>query len=259
MKSERNYKTVDACTAELKRVFKISDLRVEVISNGNSKEELARYMNAYELMQLAGQLGSDYPYRDRNRLVNFTSVVRGQNSEGKDFPSTVEFRQAIGSLDADDIMRWVELCIGLVIVADFYYWNPEKFPVKTWDDPLSVFVLMKDMGLSEEAHNYWDGKRIHYASRGSRDREFQTDNEDIPEDPPSSDCEDGENDDNGHGFGGGGLGKKKEYDPNNDDDEFGNNEGNGGIRHGEGGHTGLRGDGRGSAPTGNSGVCKVLR
>ena len=252
MYSDMYYTEVQTSTAKLKELITISQLRSEVTLNAKTKEEVARYMNAFDIMQLSSQLGPDYPYGDRTRLVNFTSIVRGKNSEGKEFPSTVEFCQAAGCLDADDIMRWVEFCIGLVRVAEFYYRNPGTFPVKTWQDSLSVFKLMKDMALSKEALEYWDSKYAYYQTVHPWDRECQTDNEVIPEELPQSDGDDSSHDDGGHGLGGEQLGGRISFlGLNEDDDEFGNS-GNGNCK---GRRVGVGGVGGVLTSGGNSSVC----
>lgn len=84
----------------------------------------------------AGELASKMNWPDhgvgnelgnRNRQVNFTAAARAE-----DAPYTVEFRQARGTLDAEDVKMWVDFCIGLVRLAEFYIDNPERFPMKTF-------------------------------------------------------------------------------------------------------------------------------
>ncbi|KAE9373401.1 hypothetical protein N431DRAFT_338728 [Stipitochalara longipes BDJ] len=99
---------------------------------------------------------------NRNRQVNFTAAARLD-----DAPYTIEFRQARGSLNPTVIQKWVEFCIGLVRLAQFYDDNPGKFPMKTFKPyelnpnkkvPKGRFYimdLMEDMGLSKEDKAFW--------------------------------------------------------------------------------------------------------
>ncbi|EHL00578.1 hypothetical protein M7I_3463 [Glarea lozoyensis 74030] len=122
---------------------------------------IAKKTSLSQKMCWPARIGS--PNGDRNRLVNFTYLVRGE-----DFAETIEFRQARGTLDPDEISHWIDFCVGLVRLAEYYSKNPDAFPVKNFDDlhsgegtpenPVGVFRLMKDMGLSQEAVRFWDGK-----------------------------------------------------------------------------------------------------
>jgi hypothetical protein len=135
------------------------------------------------------------PHGDRNRLVNFTYLVRGDG-----FAETIEFRQARGTLDPEEIFHWIDFCIGLVRLAEYYYQNPNDFPVTdfqelhsgegTSDNQVGVFRLMTDMGLSQEAIRFWDEKVKRYEAYQDGDEDDTTDYElppldDNPEDDDS--------------------------------------------------------------------------
>jgi hypothetical protein len=99
---------------------------------------------------------------NRNRLVNFTYLCRGDG-----YAETIEFRQARGSLDPEEISHWVDFSVGLVTLAGFYSQNPEAFPAKTFEGLHSgkgVFQLMEDMGLRPEAIQFWQERRRRYES-----------------------------------------------------------------------------------------------
>jgi len=83
-----------------------------------------------------------------------------------DLPQTVEFRQAKGSLNGEDINHWVDFCIEIVKLAHLYAADPERFRVKNWTDVrlddgewernrIDVFDLMRDIELDDEAITYW--------------------------------------------------------------------------------------------------------
>ncbi|KAH6670543.1 hypothetical protein B0J14DRAFT_486004, partial [Halenospora varia] len=104
------------------------------------------------------------PNGNRNRLVNFVSMTRGAG-----FASTIEFRQARGTLDPVEIGHWVDFCVKLVKVAEYYATNPDNFMPKKWEDmrgeggTTDVFDLMGDMELSDEAREFWKGRVEKYA------------------------------------------------------------------------------------------------
>jgi hypothetical protein len=178
----------DPSTTALKRKFEEYDkhegpvegirLRLHRIPD---KEALARYMNAPAM--------SSSPRGNRNRQVNFLSVVRGD-----DFPSTVEFRQARGSLCPEEISRWVDFCIGLIRLAYLYHNHPRRFPTEALGDyydgegnlqggGVSVFDLIRDMELDGEAVWYWELRMARYAMGTHGDADDRTDNELPPPEP----------------------------------------------------------------------------
>lgn len=144
---------VECSLTALQKEYTVLRLRNKIVLGGSSMVRMSKLFNG----PVTG--GDAYINGDRNRLVNFTSAVRGQNAEGKDFPSTIEFRQARGSLEMKDIRKWVDFCIGLVRLAHFYHDNPDKFPVKKWEDRISVFDLIAQMDLGAEAEEYWSQKQ----------------------------------------------------------------------------------------------------
>jgi hypothetical protein len=110
---------------------------------------------------------------NRNRQVNFTAAARPPES-----PCTIEFRQARGTLDAKDVEKWVEFCVGLVRLAQYYVDNPGTFPIKSFKsfsvekngdylrERLYIVDLMNDMGMSEEDKDYWRERIARYQARG---------------------------------------------------------------------------------------------
>ncbi|KAF8854418.1 hypothetical protein BDZ45DRAFT_747561 [Acephala macrosclerotiorum] len=143
------------------------------INDCSNKYELSRLFNwpANDHWQ-AGLLGMHMPTGNRNRQVNLTTPGEWefQAHNGRDFsqyPCTIEFRQAKGSLNAEDIARWVDFCVGLVRLAHFYDQHPSRFRVKHWldeiapngevrrENKISVFELMEDMNFGADAVKYW--------------------------------------------------------------------------------------------------------
>jgi hypothetical protein len=156
------------------------------------KEALAKYMN--------GPVTRKYPQGNKNRQVNFVSAARPEN-----FPATIEFRQARGSLCLEEISRWVDFCIGLVKLAALYREDPARFPVKGLGEyvdenntvqkgRISVFDLMKDMGLETQAIRYWESRMAKYSMGTRGDADDRTDNELPPPEPDISDSEAGDDD-----------------------------------------------------------------
>jgi hypothetical protein len=124
---------------------------------------------------------------NRNRQVNFTAAARPPEA-----PYTIEFRQARGTLDANDVQKWVEFCIGLVRLAKYYVDNPGTFPITTFKsfsvdesgecvrERIYIMDLMNDMGMSEEDKDYWRERMARFQAKGgSLDR---VDNKVPPED-----------------------------------------------------------------------------
>lgn len=151
------------------------------------REALAQYMNAPATYKCP---------RNRNKQVNFLSITRGEA-----FATTVEFRQARGSLCPDEISQWIDFCIGLIKLAALYRENPGRFPAKGLGEYLddngklqkgiiSVFDLMHDMELGNEAVQYWELRMAKYAMGTKGDADDRTDNELPPPEPDLSDSED---------------------------------------------------------------------
>ena len=141
------------------------------IDGCSTPQELALLMN-WPAHGLGNELGN------RARQVNFIAAARPPTA-----PYTVEFRQARGTLDANDVQEWVEFCTGLVKVAQFYVDNPGRFPMKTFrgfrvgedEDPVAerfyIMDLMNDMGISEDDKEYWRVRMAKFAARcGPMDR-----------------------------------------------------------------------------------------
>ncbi|KAF7859737.1 hypothetical protein EAF04_008816 [Stromatinia cepivora] len=112
-----------------------------------------------EIDQLQDELAvADYmcfPSTSRLRIVNFRPL------RYKSAPRTIEFRQARGSLDIKDVNYWVDFCLGLVQLAEYYVQNPDA-RIQYWDeDPdgndkeLDIFQLLEDMNLDEGSMKYW--------------------------------------------------------------------------------------------------------
>jgi hypothetical protein len=152
------------------------------------KEALVKYMNAPATYKC--------PRGNRNKQVNFLSITRGEA-----FATTVEFRQARGSLCSEEISRWIDFCIGLVKLAALYRNDPARFPAKGLGEYLddngkpqkgrvSVFDLMQDIELGDEVIRYWELKMAKYAMGIKGDADDRTDNELPPPEPNLSESED---------------------------------------------------------------------
>jgi hypothetical protein len=177
----------DASTTALESRYRgpIELLREQLRAISN-KTELGKYMNHPAVYP--------YPLGNRGRQVNFLSIARGDR-----YASTVEFRQARGSLCAEDISRWVDFCVGLVKIAQVYSKEVSRFPAKCLGNyydiggkhhvgRISVYDLMSDMELGDEAIGYWQRRIARYQMGLKGDADDRVDNE-LP--PP----EEGELDD----------------------------------------------------------------
>lgn len=138
-----------------------------------------------------------HEHGDRNRFVNFTYLCRGDG-----YAQTIEFRQARGTLVAEEVHHWVNFCIALVRLADFYAENSDQFPIDSFEsytndggtsvhNPININKLIDLMGLSDEARDFWRHKSKGYAFYEKGDKDDRTDNEDPPRDDPLTDDEDG--------------------------------------------------------------------
>lgn len=87
--------------------------------------------------------------RNKGRKVNFSSL----NQPGR--PSTVEFRQHEGTLDAVAIYWWAQFCLGLVRLADRYARTRMECPVREWDDRIDVEELWAEMGFADEGRAWF--------------------------------------------------------------------------------------------------------
>ncbi|KAL3417680.1 hypothetical protein PVAG01_10690 [Phlyctema vagabunda] len=129
----------------------IPRIRKQLISKARrNRQDLIEFMN--------------FPTNQRNenirdRLVNFVPADR-PDYNGQKLPKTVEFRQHCGTLCENDINKWVDFVTGLVRLAHYYDQNPERFPVRDWDDPtgISVFDLLRDMDATEDTVRYWQDR-----------------------------------------------------------------------------------------------------
>jgi hypothetical protein len=173
-------KCFDASSTALESRYKgaIEFLR-EQLRDISNKTELGKYMNYPAIYP--------YPLGNRGRQVNFLSISRGDI-----YASTVEFRQARGSLCAEDISRWVDFCVGLVKIAQLYSKDPSRFPAKCLGNyydirgtqhvsRISVYDLMNDMELGDEAIGYWQRRIARYQMSIKGDSDDRVDNELPPQ------------------------------------------------------------------------------
>jgi hypothetical protein len=93
---------------------------------------------------------------DKTRLVSFMNIVAET-----EYPTTVEFRQHRGDLCLENIKRWIFFVAGLWRLADQYRCD-NSYRVRSWDDRVSVFDLMVDMGMSLEDIDYYRGEIARY-------------------------------------------------------------------------------------------------
>ncbi|KAF7890531.1 hypothetical protein EAF00_008846 [Botryotinia globosa] len=127
--------------------------------------------------ELAGYIG--FPLTHTSRLVNFQSLRTSSRAH------TIEFRQARGSLNVKDVTQWVDFCLSLVQLAEYYVSNPDdriqEWPDETGDgiDEVDIFRLMDAMKLSERSVNFWRSKIAKYM--GSRDEDNRSDTERLPD------------------------------------------------------------------------------
>ncbi|APA13578.1 predicted protein [Sclerotinia sclerotiorum 1980 UF-70] len=119
-----------------------------------------------------------FPSTSRLRMVNFRRLKFTK------FPRTIEFRQARGSLDIQDVNYWVDFCVGLVQLAEYYVENPGA-RIQSWDgghdshdQNLDVFQLMEDMNLDDRTMKYWRHRVAKYMA-GSKEDD-RTDIESLP-------------------------------------------------------------------------------
>ena len=105
---------------------------------------------------------------DRRRQVNFTPLLR----HGETQPQTIEFRTARGTLNSDEVFRWVDLCLGLVRLAKYFAMHPEAFPTTGFHtltaadgtssrNRVNAFDLLHLMGIDQAGIRYWEGQKAH--------------------------------------------------------------------------------------------------
>lgn len=175
--TKKEFHDKDRSIKALKRRYKtINDLRQDVRQKANTLQKLSSRMN-YPPAAPPHQNGN------RNRIANFTTVARPENQ-----PKTTEFRQARGSLCAEEVMHSVKFCIGLVRLAQLYHNNPDKFPIKNWENErdvdrnwergdINVFDLIEDMKLGDDEKKYWRKRLALWQAGEPGDADDRTDNE----------------------------------------------------------------------------------
>ncbi|KAH8591960.1 hypothetical protein B0O99DRAFT_597583 [Bisporella sp. PMI_857] len=108
---ETNYPELDCSTTAFAKVYPIPLLHQSFSLRFNTKENLSKKMCG---LKPSNQDIPVYRHGTRNRLVNFTATCRAPDpTTGNAYSSTIEFRQARGSLSPYDILKWIEFCIGL--------------------------------------------------------------------------------------------------------------------------------------------------
>ncbi|KAH7354894.1 hypothetical protein BKA65DRAFT_581538 [Rhexocercosporidium sp. MPI-PUGE-AT-0058] len=116
---------------------------------------------------------SKYSDSDVVALVNWPRTIRAGGTQKPDRDLGDKDRQARGSLDGEDVNRWVEFCIGIVRLAHLYAADPERFRVRNWRDVMmfdetsernriDVFDLMRDMEWGDDAVSYWERRVATY-------------------------------------------------------------------------------------------------
>ncbi|KAG4030079.1 hypothetical protein MFRU_013g01030 [Monilinia fructicola] len=134
-------------TSLFRKLITIQQIRDE-IGQLQDEQKLADYMC--------------FPGAQKTRVVNFRRLKSSAH------PQTIEFRQARGSLDINDINHWVDFCLGLVQLAEYYVHHPGA-RIKSWDEDtkegrekLDVFQLMGEMKLDRKSIDYWRSKIARY-------------------------------------------------------------------------------------------------
>ncbi|TVY42778.1 hypothetical protein LSUB1_G001537 [Lachnellula subtilissima] len=137
-----------------------------------------------------------------SRLMCWPAENRSGHEHGDRNRFTIEFRQARGTLVAEEIHHWVDFCVALVRLAESHAQNPGQFPIDSFQSyskdggatvlsPVNINRLIDSMGFGEEAREFWRHKISRYALYEKGDEDDRTDNEDPPEDDPLTDDEDG--------------------------------------------------------------------
>ncbi|KAG0647926.1 hypothetical protein D0Z07_5622 [Hyphodiscus hymeniophilus] len=190
----RQFQELDRTVTGLKGQWpSINELRTDLRTYIDTNDDLALYMNA-------PPGATPHNFGNRNRLVNFTTAA----ARGDQYPKTIEFRQARGSLCAQEIMHWVKFCVGIVKLATLYKENSDKFPIKNWPDStpgpngiiehdrIDVFDLIRDMKLPQEEVEYWRRTMALYQLGQPGDENDRTDNELPPSESVSDSQESGD-------------------------------------------------------------------
>ena len=97
-------------------------------------------------------------------IVNLANLIRADGC-----PRTIEFRQAAGTLDPDDIEHWVNFCVSLVKLAHekaqkygtgsaAEVYDGRGYPYRDWNGSMSIEDLFEMMGFDEEEMGYWTGR-----------------------------------------------------------------------------------------------------
>ena len=121
---------------------------------------------------------------------------RRQQSE--EYPRTIEFRHARGSLDPEDIIKWASFCLKIVELA-MSLAQRSRTNIQEWDEiylddqgvemkRLSLEGFMRDMNLDDETKAYWIAIQNKWAD--VREEDDRSDNEEPPMDEEYSDDED---------------------------------------------------------------------
>lgn len=138
------------------------------------REEIDRLQNEQKVAEYMG-----FPGTHRLRVVNFRHL-RGSTN-----PRTIEFRQARGSLDPYDVIHWVNFCLGLVHLAEYYVQSPDA-RIQDWADEnadnnhmLDVFYLLDHMQMDKHSMRYWKRRIAKFMIGGDEDE--RSDVEHIPD------------------------------------------------------------------------------
>lgn len=130
----------------------------------------------------------------RNRQANFvraswleyedTSATYKAQFAGanpaRPLPETVEFRQARGTLEAEDVDAWVEFCVGLVQLADDLATQKKRFPYllndRTLKDaPINILDLFELIDMDMDRVNYWSNRMAKWMIYRPNDEDDRTD------------------------------------------------------------------------------------
>lgn len=98
----------------------------------------------------------------KGKYVNFSYLKRRN-----DRPPTIEFRQHEGTTDPVAITYWIEVCHGLVRIAEQFATGQKIFPVVDWDDRIWIEDLFKLMELSERTRSFYKRKMLTQGDDGS--------------------------------------------------------------------------------------------
>ncbi|PQE04069.1 amidoligase enzyme protein [Rutstroemia sp. NJR-2017a BVV2] len=165
-------KNISTTTYTLKQQATVQEIRQE-LEQLNTEEEIAAFLN--------------FPSLSRLRPVNMRSLAVKERDEYQR-PRTIEFRQARGSLNIDEISHWIDFCVNLVKLAEYYVRTPDA-RIMEWepqlDDferygthlkPASIHFLLHAMQLDEETVMYWERKIARYMGsvRGDVDERSDT-------------------------------------------------------------------------------------